>query len=126
VVINTIIVRVKGLPIHNAPHGGPLEQVNFAARLFYPLKPGLRVLVHQVRVLTLIIVAGYALEKFGDGLGRTGACGWPFDLTIDEKFLAPIGEVLPGITLATLKDELLNLFLMICTTLTTHEAIQTG
>jgi hypothetical protein len=125
-VINGIIIRVKGLPIYNAPHGGSLEQVNFSTCLFYPLKTGFRILVGQDGVFTLIIVTAHALEKFGDGLGRTGPCGWLFDLTIDEKFLAPIGEVLPGITLAALKDELLNLLFMIHSTLTAHEAIQTG
>jgi hypothetical protein len=124
--INGIIIRVEGLPIHNAPHGGPLEQVNSSTRLFYPLKTGFRVLVCQVRVLTLIIVTAHALEKFGDGLGRTAAFGWPFDLTIDENFLAPIGKVLPGITLPALKDEVFDLFFMIRSTLTAHEAIQTG
>jgi hypothetical protein len=71
-------------------------------------------------------VTARALKKFGYGLGRTGACGWPFDLTIDEKFFSPIGEVLPGITLAALKAEVFDLFFMICSTLTAHEAIQTG
>jgi hypothetical protein len=126
VVINGIIIGVEGLPIHSAPHGGPLQQVNTSTRLFYPFKTGFRVLARQVGILTLIIVSACALEKLGYGLGRAAACGWLFDLTIDEQLFAPTGEVLPGITLAVLEDELFNLFFMVCSTVTAQEAIQTG